>query len=68
MIFGFICGYDEKFVIVGHHPCFRIGPEYGNNIFRSKYYIDIDTGAGHKEEGGRLSCYSIEEDKSIYLI
>ncbi|MBR4344609.1 MAG: metallophosphoesterase [Lachnospiraceae bacterium] len=57
----------DKYIICGHVPTYQLGPEYKGRIFRSKKYMDIDAGSGYRERGGRLACYSIDEDKEFYV-
>ena len=57
----------DKYLIVGHTPCFRLNNDMGNKFFRTDYYMDIDAGEGHKEQGGTLGCYCVDKDEEIYL-
>lgn len=38
-----------------------------NKFYRTDYYMDIDAGAGHMEQGGTLGCYCVTTDDEIYL-
>ena len=57
----------DRFIICGHVPSYQLGPEFIGKIFRSKRYMDVDAGAGYRERGGQLACYSVEEDKEYYI-
>lgn len=57
----------DAYLIVGHTPCYRLNDHMENNFYRTKYYMDIDSGAGHKDNGGVLGCYCVTTDKEIYL-
>lgn len=57
----------DQFIIVGHVPCFRLNKDMSNNFYRTDYYMDIDAGAGHMEQGGTLGCYCVTTDEEIYL-
>ena len=57
----------DRFIICGHVPSYQLGPEYTGRIFRCKKYMDIDAGAGYRDRGGKLACYSVDEDKEYYV-
>ena len=57
----------DQFIIVGHVPCFRLNKDMSNKFYRTDYYMDIDAGAGHMEQGGTLGCYCVTTDEEIYL-
>lgn len=57
----------DSYLIVGHVPCCRLNDDESNRFYRTKYYMDIDAGAGHKDYGGVLGCYCVTTDKEIYL-
>ncbi|MCR5204220.1 MAG: metallophosphoesterase [Lachnospiraceae bacterium] len=57
----------DKYIICGHVPTYQLGQEYTGKIMKTRKYIDIDAGAGYKSMGGRLSCYSIDDNKEFYV-
>ncbi len=57
----------DQYLIVGHVPCFRLNKDMSNKFYRTDYYMDIDAGAGHMEQGGTLGCYCVTTDDEIYL-
>lgn len=57
----------DKYMIVGHTPCYRLNDDMSNIFYRSKYYMDIDAGAGHKSQGGKLGIYCVDTDEEVYL-
>ena len=57
----------DQYLIVGHVHCFRLNKDMSNKFYRTDYYMDIDAGAGHMEQGGTLGCYCVTTDDEIYL-
>lgn len=57
----------DQYLIVEHVPCFRLNKDMSNKFYRTDYYMDIDAGAGHMEQGGTLGCYCVTTDDEIYL-
>lgn len=57
----------DKYLIVGHEPCYRLNQDKCNSFYRTPYYMDIDAGSGHKEQGGVLGCYCVTTDEEIYI-
>jgi len=57
----------NKYVIVGHTPVMRLNNDNSYHILKNKYYMDIDTGAGHRKSGGKMSCIRIEDMKEYYM-
>ena len=57
----------NQYLIVGHVPCFRLNKDMSNKFYRTDYYMDIDVGVGHMEQGGTLGCYCVTTDDEIYL-
>lgn len=57
----------DQYLIVGHVPCFRLNKDMSSKFYRTDYYMDIDAGAGHMEQGGTLGCYCVTTDDEIYL-
>ncbi|MBO4414665.1 MAG: metallophosphoesterase [Lachnospiraceae bacterium] len=55
----------DRYIIVGHIPVFRLAGPGECHIYRTGYYMDIDTGACFK--GGRLSCYCVDTDEEFYV-
>lgn len=57
----------DKYIICGHQPTFQLGPEYLGKIYRSRYYMDIDAGAGNRSFGGKLACLCLDDGKEFYI-
>lgn len=57
----------DKLVIVGHFPTIFLKESQSNQIYFSKNYINLDTGNGHREIGGRLACLRLEDNKAFYV-
>ena len=57
----------DKYIICGHVPTYQLGPEYKGKIFQARAYMDVDAGAGYREQGGRLACYCIDNGKTLYI-
>lgn len=55
----------DKYLIVGHVPVSRLNDDMSNKFYRTKHYMDIDAGAGHKEQGGVLACYCVTTEEVI---
>lgn len=53
----------DRYVIVGHVPCKYINEE--NRIYKGKYYMDLDTGAGNAD--GCVSIYRLDDGAEIYI-
>lgn len=78
-LYNFITGLDlhripaadkkkfDKYLIVGHVPCYRLNEDMSYKFYRTDYYMCIDAGAGHKDRGGRLGCYCVTTDEEIYI-
>ena len=72
--FRFLCSGDihriptvglDRFVIVGHTPCiFLEGGSY--EIVQRKRYMCIDSGGAHRDRGGKLAMYCVEENMVVY--
>lgn len=58
--------FDRK-IIVGHFPTIFIPGHEKAKIYHSKKYIDIDTGNERREEGGKLSCLRLDDEKEFYI-
>ena len=54
----------DSFIICGHKPTFRLQNE--RTVLHTPYYMDIDCGAGYRNQGGMLACYCIDTDKIFY--
>ncbi len=50
----------DKYIICGHVPTYQLDPEYTGKILETRAYMDIDAGAGYREQGGKLACYCID--------
>lgn len=78
--YSYMCGRDihyapvailkelNQYLIVGHVPTYYINEDKSCNIYKSKYYMDIDCGRGKKEKTGRICCYDIADDQEIYIM
>ena len=55
----------DKYIICGHVPTYQLGPEYTGRIYENRAYMDIDAGAGYREQGGKLACYCIDSGEVI---
>jgi serine/threonine protein phosphatase 1 len=57
----------DKFIICGHVPVMRLNENGSYKIYHHPRYMCIDSGAGHRESGGRLSCYRVEDQQEFYI-
>lgn len=57
----------DTYMIVGHVPVFRLNETMTNMFYRTRYYMDIDSGSGFREQGGVLGCYCVTTDEKIYM-
>lgn len=57
----------DTYMIVGHVPVFRLNETMTNTFYRTRYYMDIDSGSGFREQGGVLGCYCVTTDEEIYV-
>ena len=57
----------DRYIICGHVPTMGLNEDRSNRIFHATKYMCIDTGAGHREAGGVLSCYRVEDEEEFYL-
>ncbi len=55
----------DKYIICGHVPTYQLGPEYTGKILETRAYMDIDAGAGYREQGGKLACYCIDSGEVV---
>lgn len=53
----------DKNIIVGHYPTIFLTRFGQARIFHHNKYIDVDTGNGQRDAGGRLSCLRLEDGK-----
>ena len=56
----------DRTVLVGHVPVMRLNYDGSYKIRRDRNLISIDSGAGHRESGGRLSLYEVETGAEYY--
>lgn len=56
--------FEDKFLITGHTPTFRIDENARNFIYRRNGQIGINTGVA---EGGPLACLCLDTDEEIYI-
>lgn len=61
----------DRYLIVGHCPISLFQREGHHqrkgSIYRSRRYLDLDCGNGHREEGGRLGCLRMEDGQMFYV-
>ena len=57
----------DYFMIVGHVPTIRLNKDHSEKILRRKYYMCIDSGSGHRKEGGKMSALRIDDDEEFYV-
>lgn len=55
----------DRYLIVGHVPCFLLNEDGSNRAYRTPYYMGIDMGNGHKAQGGILGCYCVDTDEIV---
>lgn len=56
----------KQYLIIGHVPVIFLS-DGRNRIIKRKQYMCIDTGAGYRNMGGKMSIYRIEDEKEFYL-
>lgn len=56
----------DKFLIVGHVRTYTINEDASSKIYRTPYFINIDSGAGQGSTYGVLSCYCLDTDEEFY--
>ena len=57
----------DSFIIVGHVPCMKLNEDFSYKFYRTPYYMDIDSGAAYRKQGGKLGCYCVDTDEEFYL-
>ena len=57
----------DCFVVVGHTPVIGLNDDGSYKILKKDNYMCIDTGAGHRNNGGRMSAIRIEDMKEFYI-
>ena len=60
-------GRLDKFIICGHIATYQLGPEYTGKILENRNYMDVDAGAGFREQGGKLACYCLDNGNVWYV-
>ena len=77
--FEFLCSNDlhylakselkklDKYLIVGHTPTFKLDENDLSYIVKNDYYIDLDSGAGYRHKGGKVSALRIDDKKEFYI-
>ena len=60
-------GKLDKYIICGHVPTYQLEPEYTGKVLETHAYLNLDAGAGYREQGGRLACYRCEDGKCFYI-
>lgn len=56
----------DRMVLVGHVPVMRLNYDGSYKIRRDRNLISIDSGAGHRESGGKLSLCEVETGAEYY--
>lgn len=57
----------DHFMVVGHTPVMRLNEDGSYRIIHRDKFMCIDSGAGHRKQGGKMSCYCIETADEFYL-
>lgn len=57
----------DKYIVVGHTPVMRLNEDFSCKILHKEKYMCVDSGAGHRKQGGKMSCYCIETQEEVYL-
>lgn len=57
----------DRYVFCGHVTTSRLNDDHSYNAYVTPYYMDLDCGNGERYRGGRLACYSVEEDRVVYI-
>lgn len=58
--------FDRK-IIVGHYPTLLLPGYEKADIYHGQKFTDIDTGNERRDEGGRLSCFRLDDGKEFYV-
>lgn len=56
----------NQYLVIGHIPVIFMN-DGSNQIIKRKQYMCIDTGAGYRNLGGKMSIYRLEDGKEFYL-
>jgi hypothetical protein len=62
-----VIGNLKQFLVIGHIPVIFINDDGANKIIRRKNYMCIDSGAGYRKQGGKMSAYRLDDDKEFYV-
>ena len=57
----------DYYVVVGHVPAIRLNEDASCRIVHREKYMCIDTGAGFRDSGGKMSCYRLDDGKEFYV-
>ena len=57
----------KQFLIVGHTPVMYTREDGSYEIIIEDTYMCIDSGAGHRRQGGKMSVYRMDDGKIFYL-
>ncbi len=57
----------DYYVVVGHVPAMRLNEDASCRIVHREKYMCIDTGAGFRDSGGKMSCYRLDDGKEFYV-
>lgn len=55
----------NRYMIVGHTPV-QNWQDGDYHMLHKRFFMDIDCGAGHRENGGRMGCYRVEDGMEFY--
>lgn len=56
----------NRYLVIGHIPVIFMN-DGSNQIIKRKQYMCLDTGAGYRNLGGKMSIYRLEDGKEFYL-
>lgn len=57
----------DRYIFCGHVSTYMLNETGVHDIYKTKYYTDLDVGAGDRRRGGRLACYCVDEDSCVYV-
>lgn len=58
---------ENKFLVFGHTPTFRIQGGEAGKIFKKNNYIGVDCGAVFPSYGGKLGCLRLNDMEEFYV-
>lgn len=57
----------DRFIFVGHVPTMHLNDDNSNKIYKTNNFICIDSGAGHINAGGCMSCFRLDDGMEWYV-